>query len=91
MKRVFALERFVTGVLGLALLLGCFACSVTASAADAPRPLAPSTALSLQEARVIIDAAGEGSLSTGERKGADISAGEEGADYVSACDRQIEV
>jgi uncharacterized protein GlcG (DUF336 family) len=57
MKRVFALERFVTGVLGLALLLGYFACSVTASAADAPRPLAPSTALSLQEARVIIDAA----------------------------------
>ena len=26
MKRVFALERFVTGVLGLALLLGYFAC-----------------------------------------------------------------
>lgn len=57
MNRVFALERFVTGVLGLALLLGYFAYSVTASAADAPRPLAPSTALSLQEARVIIDAA----------------------------------
>ena len=57
MKTVFALERFVTNVLGRALLLGYFACSVTASAADAPRPLAPSTALSLQEARVIIDAA----------------------------------
>ena len=90
MNRVFALERFVTGVLGVALLLGYFASSVIALAADAPRPLAPSTAMSLQEATVIVDA-GEGSLSTGERKGADISAGEEGADYVSACDRQIEV
>src|SRR4029450_13724722 len=57
MKRVFALEGFVTGVLGLALLLGYFACSVTASAADAPRPLAPPAALPLQEARALIDAA----------------------------------
>ena len=35
----------------------CFAYAVNALAADAPRPLAPATALSLQEARVIIDGA----------------------------------
>jgi uncharacterized protein GlcG (DUF336 family) len=41
----------------LALLIGYLACAAIASAADAPRPLAPPTALSLSEARVIIDAA----------------------------------
>ena len=41
----------------LALVVGYLAHAVTVSAAEAPRPLAPPTALSLQEARVIIDAA----------------------------------
>ena len=57
MKIVFALERFITIALGFTLLLGYLAYPVSALAADAPRALAPPTALSLQEARVIIDAA----------------------------------
>ena len=54
MKTLPSLGRFVA--LCLALLFGCFAVA-TGLAADAPRPLAPPTVLSLQEARVIIDAA----------------------------------
>ena len=41
----------------LTLVVGYLAHAVTVSAAEAPRPLAPPTALSLQEARVIIDTA----------------------------------
>lgn len=57
MKTLSTLGRFVTTALCLALHLGYLARAVTASAADAPRPVAPTTALSLHEARVIIDAA----------------------------------
>ena len=39
------------------LLIAIFACPVTAPAAQAARPSAPPTSLSLQEARVIIDGA----------------------------------
>src|SRR5512141_1807608 len=52
MKTSAALRGIYVPVLGLALLLGQLAFG-----ADAPRPLAPPTVLSLQEARVIIDAA----------------------------------
>ncbi|MBI2348836.1 MAG: heme-binding protein [Deltaproteobacteria bacterium] len=57
MKTLSTPGRFATTALCLALHLGYLAYAVTASAADAPRPLAPPTALSLHEARVIIDAA----------------------------------
>ena len=57
MKTLPSRGRFVTTALCLALLFGCFAGPATGLAADAPRPLAPPTVLSLQEARVIIDAA----------------------------------
>jgi len=57
MKTLPSLGRFVTTALCLALLFECFAVPATGLAADAPRPLAPPTVLSLQEARVIIDAA----------------------------------
>ena len=57
MKTLFSLWRFATTALGPALLLGCLAVAASGLAADAPRPVAPPTALSLQEARVIIDAA----------------------------------
>lgn len=55
MKTLVAPIQFLTTALCLALLLGYFA--TTPWAADAPRPIAPPTVLSLQEARVIIDAA----------------------------------
>ena len=41
----------------LCLILICFANAATTTAADAPRPLAPPTSLSLQEARTIIEGA----------------------------------
>lgn len=40
-----------------ALIAAMLCCAAPALAADAPRPLAPATALSLREARVIIDGA----------------------------------
>ena len=52
MKTSAALRGIYVPAFGLALLLGQFV-----FAADAPRPLAPPTALSLQEARLIIDGA----------------------------------
>jgi glc operon protein GlcG len=55
MKTLSVFERIVIPALCLIALY--FAHAVAASAADAPRPLAPPTALSLQEARVIVDAA----------------------------------
>src|ERR1044071_5749381 len=53
------ISSFIRGFIMSSLLL-IFVCAIggaRALAADAPRPLAPPTALSLQEARVIIDAA----------------------------------
>lgn len=52
MKKIAALRAVHVASLSLALSLG-----QPAFAADAPRPLAPPTALSLQEARIIIDGA----------------------------------
>jgi glc operon protein GlcG len=49
-------RRFITAVV-VALMSGILGSAVPASAADAPRPLAPPTALSLREARIIIDGA----------------------------------
>jgi uncharacterized protein GlcG (DUF336 family) len=53
MKSSSALRRFISNAAILSVLILAFV--MAASAADAPRPLAPLTALSLQEARVIID------------------------------------
>src|ERR1043166_8709063 len=54
MKRFSLTRQYVMASLWL-ILVSTY--GSTASAAEAPRPRAPSTALSLQEARVIIDAA----------------------------------
>jgi uncharacterized protein GlcG (DUF336 family) len=43
--------------ISVAVMIGVFGSAAILQAADAPRPLAPPTALSLREARVIIDAA----------------------------------
>jgi uncharacterized protein GlcG (DUF336 family) len=55
MKRLSALGRLIRTTLCLITLSTAHA--LILSAADAPRPAVPPTALSLQEARVIIDAA----------------------------------
>jgi glc operon protein GlcG len=49
-------RRFITAVF-VAVMVGILGSVLTLRAADAPRPLAPPTALSLREARVIIDGA----------------------------------
>jgi uncharacterized protein GlcG (DUF336 family) len=57
MKILPSLRRLVVTALGPGLLFGYLVLAAPVGAADAPRPLAPPTSLSLQEARVIIDAA----------------------------------
>jgi uncharacterized protein GlcG (DUF336 family) len=49
-------RKFIIAV-SVAVMSSVFGSAATLQAADAPRPLAPPTALSLREARVIIDAA----------------------------------
>jgi glc operon protein GlcG len=57
MKNPLAHARGFMTAVTVAVMSGVLGGAATATAADAPRPLAPPTALSLREARVIIDGA----------------------------------
>jgi glc operon protein GlcG len=57
MKNPLARARGFIIVVSVAVMSGILGSAATVTGADAPRPLAPPTALSLREARVIIDGA----------------------------------
>ncbi len=57
MEELVARARRLITAIFVATLSGIFGSAAIVSAADAPRPLAPPTALSLREARVIIEGA----------------------------------